>query len=106
MLLAVHDAMSTAVLAGRSANAEIVGVVDLTNKAEVDIGITSLGRAIQFVANASVLGYDIRGAMVLLWRARYPEPKGERVRALVGAVWRRASTAVALSGRSPRPFLV
>lgn len=64
MLLAVHDAMSTAVLAGRSANAEIVGVVDLTNKAEVDIGITSLGRAIQFVANASVLGYDIRGAMV------------------------------------------
>ncbi|MER9396240.1 MULTISPECIES: hypothetical protein [unclassified Mesorhizobium] len=56
--------MSTAVLAGRSANAEVFGVVDLTNKAEVDIGITSLGRAIQFVANASVLGYDIRGAMV------------------------------------------
>ncbi|ESX14803.1 hypothetical protein X768_00555 [Mesorhizobium sp. LSJC265A00] len=64
MLLAVNDAMSTAVLAGRSANAEVFGVVDLTNKAEVDIGITSLGRAIQFVANASVLGYDIRGAMV------------------------------------------
>ncbi|ARP64366.1 hypothetical protein A9K65_013995 [Mesorhizobium sp. WSM1497] len=69
MLLAVNDAISTAVLAGRSANAEVFGVVDLTNKAEVELGATSLGRAIQFVANASVLGYDIRGAMVF-----YGEP--------------------------------
>lgn len=64
MLLAVNDAISTAVLAGRSGNAEVFGVIDLANRAEVEIGATSLGQAIQFVANASVLGYDVRGAMV------------------------------------------
>ena len=58
MLLALDDAMSSAVLAGRGADAEIFVVVDL-------IGAISLGHAIQFVANASVLGYDVRGAMVL-----------------------------------------
>ncbi|MGX5843673.1 hypothetical protein ACWGTI_23420 [Mesorhizobium sp. ArgA1] len=69
MLLALDDAMSMAVLAGRDAGAEIFGVIDLTSKIEVRIGAISLGRAIQFVANASVLGYDVRGAMVL-----YGEP--------------------------------
>ncbi|BCM21101.1 hypothetical protein [Mesorhizobium sp. J8] len=65
MLLALNDAISTAVLAGRSANAEIFGVIDLTSKIEARIGGISLGRAIQFVANASVLGYDVRGAIIL-----------------------------------------
>ncbi|OHV70771.1 hypothetical protein LCM4577_00915 [Mesorhizobium sp. LCM 4577] len=65
MLLALDDAISTAVLAGRDADAEIFGVIDLTSKIESRIGAISLGRAIQFVANASVLGYDVRGAMVL-----------------------------------------
>ncbi|RWG23292.1 MAG: hypothetical protein EOQ55_00615 [Mesorhizobium sp.] len=65
MLLALDDALSTAVLAGRGADAEIFGVIDLTSKIEARIGPISLGRAIQFVANASVLGYDVRGAMVL-----------------------------------------
>jgi hypothetical protein len=69
MLLAQGDAISTAVLAGRGSNAEIFGVIDLTSKIETRIGAISLGRAIQFVANASVLGYDVRGAMVL-----YGEP--------------------------------
>ncbi|TGV51290.1 hypothetical protein EN792_077535, partial [Mesorhizobium sp. M00.F.Ca.ET.149.01.1.1] len=59
----------TAVLAARGADAEIFGVIDLTSKNEARIGAISLGRAIQFVANASVLGYDVRGAMVL-----YGEP--------------------------------
>lgn len=65
MLLALNDAISTAVLAGRNANAEIFGVIDLTCRNETRIGAISLGRAIQFVANASVLGYDVRNAMVL-----------------------------------------
>ncbi|WP_292620981.1 hypothetical protein [Mesorhizobium sp.] len=65
MLLALDDAISTVVLAGRGADAEIFGVIDLTSKIEVRIGAISLGRAIQFVANASVLGYDVGGAMVL-----------------------------------------
>ncbi|TIW52297.1 MAG: hypothetical protein E5V54_30820 [Mesorhizobium sp.] len=69
MLLALDDAISSALLAGRAADAEIFGVIDLTSKIEARIGAISLGRAIQFVANASVLGYDIRGAMVL-----YGEP--------------------------------
>jgi hypothetical protein len=76
MLLAVNDAIWTAVLAGRSGNAEVFGVIDLTNKTEVEIGATSLGRAIQFVANASVLGYDVRGAMVF-----YGEPGTPSLRA-------------------------
>ncbi|TIV21674.1 MAG: hypothetical protein E5V99_28270, partial [Mesorhizobium sp.] len=51
--------------AGRGDDAEIFGVVDLTSKIETRIGAITLGHAIQFVANATVLGYDVRGAMVL-----------------------------------------
>jgi hypothetical protein len=69
MLLALDDAISTTVLAGRGADAEIFGVIDLTSKTQTRIGAISLGHAIQFVANASVLGYDVRGAIVL-----YGEP--------------------------------
>ncbi|RVC70946.1 hypothetical protein EN759_02040, partial [Mesorhizobium sp. M00.F.Ca.ET.038.03.1.1] len=65
----MDDAVSTAVLASRGAKAEIFGVIDLTSKNETRIGAISLGRAIQFVANASVLGYHVRGAMVF-----YGEP--------------------------------
>ena len=72
MLLALDDARSTAVLAGRGTDAEIFGVIDLSSKAETRIGAISLGRAIQFVANASVLGYDVRSAMVLYGESRTP----------------------------------
>ena len=65
MLLALDDAISTAVLAGRREDVEIFGVIDLSSKLETRIGAITLGQAIQFVANASVLGYDVRGAMVL-----------------------------------------
>ncbi|WP_181180742.1 hypothetical protein [Mesorhizobium sp. B2-4-6] len=40
-------------------------LLDAPSKIGTRIGAISLGRAIQFVANASVLGYDVRGAMVL-----------------------------------------
>ena len=69
MLLAVETAISTNVLAKRSGNAEIRGVIDLTSNTEAHIGTITLGAAIQFVANASVLGYDVRSAMVF-----YGEP--------------------------------
>lgn len=65
MLLALDDAISSAVLACRGADAEIFGVIDLTTKIEAKFSTLSLGHAVQFVANASVLGYDVRGAMVL-----------------------------------------
>ena len=53
-----------AVLAARNNEAEILGVLDLTNKADAKIEAIRLGEAIQFVANATVLGYDVRKAMV------------------------------------------
>ncbi|UVK45691.1 hypothetical protein BPNPMPFG_001251 [Mesorhizobium sp. AR07] len=76
MLLAVANVISTTVLAGRSGNAEIFGVVDLNDKTEAQIGPINLGMAIQFVANASVLGYDVRSAMVF-----YGEPGTPSLRA-------------------------
>ncbi|MER9348840.1 hypothetical protein [Mesorhizobium sp. M0227] len=69
MLLSANNAISTAVLAGRGVNAEVFGVVDLSTKTEAKIGPITLGMAIQLVANASVLGYDVRGAMIF-----YGEP--------------------------------
>jgi hypothetical protein len=65
-----------AVLAARNIDAEILGVVDLTSNTEAKLGITRLGNAIQFVANASVLGYDVRAAMVF-----YGEPGTPSLRA-------------------------
>ncbi|ADV15372.1 MULTISPECIES: hypothetical protein [Mesorhizobium] len=76
MLLALGNALSTTVMAGRSGGAEIFGVVDLSTKAEVRINAMNLGMAIQFVANASVLGYDVRSAMVF-----YGEPGTPSLRA-------------------------
>ncbi len=72
MLLALDDARSMAVLAGRGKDAEIFGVIDLSSKTETRISAIGLGRAIQFVANASVLGYDVRGAMVLYGESGTP----------------------------------
>lgn len=69
MLVRVGDATSAAVLAARNADAEILGVVDLATNAEAKFGVTRLGEAIQFVGNASVLGYATRAAMVF-----YGEP--------------------------------
>ena len=69
MLLAVQKTISAAVLAARSDEADIFGVVDLTNGAETRISNITLGLAIQFVANATILGYDVRAAMVF-----YGEP--------------------------------
>ncbi|RUX97247.1 hypothetical protein EN935_05060 [Mesorhizobium sp. M7D.F.Ca.US.004.03.1.1] len=75
MLLAICSATAAAVLGAKSSEAEILGVVDLTSKTEGQI-TTRLGEAIQFVANASVLGYDVRGAMVF-----YGEPGTPSLRA-------------------------
>jgi hypothetical protein len=65
-----------AVLAARNNDAEILGVLDLTNKTEAKFGATRLGDAIQFVANGSVLGYDVHAAMVF-----YGEPGTPSLRA-------------------------
>ncbi|QND60506.1 hypothetical protein [Mesorhizobium huakuii] len=65
-----------AVLAARNDDAEILGVLDLTNRTEAKLGAIRLGNAIQFVANASVLGYDVRAAMVF-----YGEPGTPSLRA-------------------------
>jgi hypothetical protein len=58
-----------AVLAARNEDAEILGVLDLANRTDAKIEAVCLGEAIQFVANATVLGFDVRAAMVF-----YGEP--------------------------------
>ena len=63
-----EEAMAAA-LAARNEDAEILGVFDMTNNANAAIECRRLGEAIQFVANAPILGYDVRAAMVI-----YGEP--------------------------------
>jgi hypothetical protein len=53
-----------AALAARNQEADISGVFDVTSKADAAIGSRRLGEAIQFVANAPIVGYDVRAAMV------------------------------------------
>lgn len=59
-----EDAMA-AVLAARNTAAEILGVVDSANKTDAAVDVRRLGEAVQFLANAQILGYDVRAAMVL-----------------------------------------
>jgi hypothetical protein len=54
-----------AALAARNQDADISGVFDITNKTGVAIGSRRLGEAIQFIANAPIVGYDVRAAMVM-----------------------------------------
>ncbi|WP_292341702.1 hypothetical protein [Mesorhizobium sp.] len=58
-----EEAMAAA-LAARNEEAQILGIVDTTTGSEATIDSRRLGEAIQFVANASILGYDVRAAMV------------------------------------------
>ncbi|WP_246696498.1 hypothetical protein [Mesorhizobium sp. SARCC-RB16n] len=53
-----------AVLASRDDEVPVLGVFDAANKKEAAIELLRLGEAVQFIANASVLGYDVRSAMI------------------------------------------
>jgi len=59
-----EEAMA-AVLAVRNKEAHILGVFDSTNKTNVTIDTRRLGEAVQFLANAPILGYEVRSAMVI-----------------------------------------
>lgn len=59
-----EEAMAAA-LAARNSVAQIIGVLDCTTKSDAAIDRCPLGEAIRFVANASILGYDVRAAMVI-----------------------------------------
>jgi hypothetical protein len=59
-----EEAMAAA-LEARNQEAQILGVLDITNKANVPIDSCRLGEAIRFVANAPIVGYDVRAAMVM-----------------------------------------
>ncbi|PZV35350.1 hypothetical protein B5V02_27600 [Mesorhizobium kowhaii] len=63
-----EEAMAAA-LTARNEDAQILGVFDITNKTVAGIDSRRLGEAIQFVANAAILGYDVRAAVVM-----YGEP--------------------------------
>lgn len=79
---------------------EIFGVVDLTSKIETRISAISLGHAIQFVANASVLGYDV----AVPWSIRvtgHAKPQEMGLRPPVVAIrWRLAPALNAGRGRA------
>jgi len=62
-----EEAMAAA-LAAKNEEAQILGVVDITTGSDAKIEPCRLGEAIQFVANASILGYDLRAAMVFYGR--------------------------------------
>ncbi|RRH94278.1 hypothetical protein EH240_27600 [Mesorhizobium tamadayense] len=64
-----------AALEARNKEAQILGVLDPTTKSDAAIDSCRLGEAVQFVANASILGYDVRAAMVL-----YGEPGSPSLR--------------------------
>ena len=49
----------------RNQEAQILGVLDTVDRASVPINSCSLGEAIRFVANAPIVGYDVRAAMVM-----------------------------------------
>lgn len=59
-----EEAMA-AVLAFRNKGAQILGVFDSTNKTDAVVDVRRLGEAVQFVANAPILGYDVRAAIVI-----------------------------------------
>ncbi|TGQ32800.1 hypothetical protein EN859_027965 [Mesorhizobium sp. M00.F.Ca.ET.216.01.1.1] len=61
-----------AALAARNKDAQILGVFDTTTESDATIGSRRLGEAIQFVANASILGYDVRAAMVMYGKSGTP----------------------------------
>lgn len=61
-----------AALAARTQKANILGVFDVANNTEAVIESCLLGEAIHFVANASVLGYDVRAAVVVYGTAGTP----------------------------------
>ncbi len=54
-----------AVLAVRNKEAQILSVFDSTNKTDATLDVRRLGEAVQFVANAPILGYDVRAAIVV-----------------------------------------
>nr|WP_214477437.1 hypothetical protein [Mesorhizobium sp. dw_380] len=64
-----------AALAARNKDAQILGVFDTTTESAAAIGSCRLGEAVQFVANASILGYDVHAAIV-----SYGEPGSPSLR--------------------------
>ncbi|UCI10679.1 hypothetical protein [Mesorhizobium sp. B1-1-8] len=69
-----EEAMAS-VLASRDQEARIFGVFDQVNKQDTAIDVGRLGEAIHFIANASILGYDVRSAVVI-----YGEPQSTSLR--------------------------
>jgi Xaa-Pro aminopeptidase len=72
----MDEAAMAAALAARNEDAQILGVFDVANKTDAAIDARRLGEAIQFVANAPILGYDVRAAMIM-----YGEPGRPTLRA-------------------------
>ncbi|UCI32998.1 hypothetical protein [Mesorhizobium sp. B4-1-4] len=60
----MSDEAMAAVLASRDDEVQVLGVFDAANKKEASLELRRLGEAVHFLANASVLGYDVRSAII------------------------------------------
>ncbi|MBZ9798399.1 hypothetical protein [Mesorhizobium sp. ES1-4] len=60
----MSDEAMAAVLASRDDEVQVLGVFDAANKKEASVELRRLGEAVHFIANASVLGYDVRSAII------------------------------------------
>ncbi|ESY89130.1 hypothetical protein NKI51_09355 [Mesorhizobium australicum] len=82
------DEAMAAVLASRDDEVRVLGVFDAANKKEAAIELRRLGDAVHFIANASVLGYDVRSAMIFYGNAGVPSLRAQHCEQL----WAKYST--------------
>ena len=68
----INEQAMVAALEARHQEAQITGVLDITNKANAPIDSRRLGEAIRFVANAAIVGYDVRAARVMYGKTGTP----------------------------------
>ena len=61
----INDEVMAGAFEARNQDAQIFGVLDVTSKANAPVDPCRLGEAIRFIANAPIVGYDVRAAMVM-----------------------------------------
>ena len=61
----INEEAMAAAFEARNQEAQVLGVTDTVDRASVPINSCRLGEAIRFVANAPIVGYDVRAAMVM-----------------------------------------
>ena len=60
----INEEAMAAAFEARNQEAQVLGVTDTVDRTSVPINSCRLGEAIRFVANAPIVGYHVRAAMV------------------------------------------